>query len=239
MKMPVYLSIIIPAYNEEKRIGLTLSKICGFLKTKSYEYEVILVDDGSNDKTISEAKESELAKTNKLKIVRNGMNKGKGFSVKNGILNSAGEYMLFSDADLSTPIEEADKLFGYIKKGYDIVIGSRSIAGSDVKVHQPFYREKMGRIFNFLVNSLLMGGFNDTQCGFKLFKGSIAREIGRELTIDGFCFDVEMLYLAKKKGYRIAEIGVVWENSPQSKVRVINSSLAMFIDLLKIRRRHG
>lgn len=239
MKMPVYLSIIIPAYNEEKRIGLTLSKICGFLKTKSYDYKVILVDDGSNDKTIFQAQNSELAKIGKLKIIKNVTNKGKGFSVKNGILNSAGEFVLFSDADLSTPIEETDKLFGYIKNGYDIVIGSRSIAGSDVKVHQPFYREKMGRIFNFLVNSLLMGGFNDTQCGFKLFKGNIARELGKELTISGFCFDVEMLYLAKKKGYRIAEIGVVWENSPQSKVRVINSSLAMFIDLLKIRRRHG
>src|SRR3989338_1380802 len=132
--MPVYLSIIIPAYNEEKRIGLTLSKIYGFLKTKSYKHEVILVDDGSNDKTILEAEGSELAKINKLKIVKNVANKGKGFSVKNGILNSAGEYILFSDADLSTPIEEADKLFGYIKTGYDIVIGSRSIAGSDVRV---------------------------------------------------------------------------------------------------------
>lgn len=235
----IYLSIIIPSYNEEKRIGLTLSKICGFLKTKSYEYEIILVDDGSNDKTILEAKDSELAKTNKLNIIKNVTNKGKGFSVKSGILNSSGEYILFSDADLSTPIEETGKLFGYIEKGYDIVIGSRSITGSDVKVHQPFYREKMGRIFNFFVNILLISGFNDTQCGFKLFKGSIAREIGRELTIDGFCFDVEMLYLAKKKGCRIAEVGIVWENSPQSKVRVISSSLAMFIDLLKIRRRHG
>src|SRR3989344_5891622 len=166
--MPVYLSIIIPAYNEEKRIGSTLSKVCGFLKTKNYEHEVILVDDGSNDKTILEAKDSELAKTNKLKIVKNGMNKGKGFSVKNGVLNSAGEFVLFSDADLSTPIEEADKLFNYMGKGYDIVIGSRSIAGSDVRVRQPFYREKMGRVFNFFVSSLLMGGFVDTQCGFKL-----------------------------------------------------------------------
>ncbi len=239
MKMPVYLSIIIPAYNEEKRIGPTLSKIYGFLKTKNYEYEVILVDDGSNDKTILGARDSELAKINKLKIVKNGMNKGKGFSVKNGILNSTGEYLLFSDADLSTPIEEADKLFNYIGKGYDIVIGSRSIAGSDVKVHQPFYREKMGRIFNFLVNSLLLSGFIDTQCGFKLFKGNVAREMGKELTINGFCFDVEMLYLAKRMGYKIAEVGIVWENSPQSKVRVFSSSLSMFIDLLKIKRRHG
>jgi len=239
MKMPVYLSIIIPAYNEEKRIGPTLSRIYGFLKTKNYEYEVIFIDDGSNDRTISEAKDSELSKADKLKIVKNGMNKGKGFSVKKGILSSAGEHLLFSDADLSTPIEEADKLFNYMEKGYDIVIGSRSIAGSDVKIHQPFYREKMGRIFNFLVNSLLMSGFNDTQCGFKLFKGDIARQIGKELTINGFCFDVEMLYLAKKKGYRIAEVGIIWENSPQSRVRVISSSLSMFMDIFRIKRAHG
>lgn len=233
-----YLSIIIPAYNEEKRIGLTLSMIGGFLKTKSYDYEVILVDDGSDDKTVLQAQNSELSKTNKLRIIKNDVNKGKGFSVRNGILNSSGEFVLFSDADLSTPIGETDKLFSHIKKGYDIVIGSRSIAGSDVLVRQPFYREKMGRIFNFLVNRLLISGFNDTQCGFKLFKGSIVREIGKELTIDGFCFDVEMLYLAKRKGCRIAEVGIVWENSIQSKVRVINSSLSMFMDLLKIKRRH-
>ncbi len=237
--MSVYLSIIIPAYNEEKRIGPTLSNVCGFFKTKNYEYEVILVDDGSSDRTVSEAEDSELANTGKLKIVKNSVNKGKGFSVKNGILKSLGEYVLFSDADLSTPIEEADKLFDHIGKGYDIVIGSRSIAGSNVKVRQPFYREKMGRIFNYFINSLLMGGFIDTQCGFKLFKGSVARQIGKELTINGFCFDVEMLYLARKEGYKIAEVGITWENSPQSKVRVFSSSLSMFIDLLKIKRRHG
>ncbi|MDP3791550.1 MAG: glycosyltransferase family 2 protein [Candidatus Omnitrophota bacterium] len=237
--MSVYLSVIIPAYNEEGRIGPTLSKVYEFLRTKDYDWEVILVDDGSSDNTVIRAQDSELAKIAKLKIINNGTNKGKGFSVKNGILNSSGEYILFSDADLSTPIEEADKLFSYIKKGCDIVIGSRSIAGADVKVHQPFYREWMGRIFNFLVNMLLIKGFNDTQCGFKLFKGNVARELGKELTVNGFCFDVEMLYLAGKKGYRIAETGIIWENSPQSKVRVINSSLAMFIDLFKIKRRNG
>lgn len=237
--MGIYLSIIIPAYNEENRIGPTLSGIYNFLKNKNYDYEVILVDDGSIDKTVVTAQGSEFAKANKLKIIRNGINKGKGFSIKNGILNSNGQFILFTDADLSTPMEEADKLFNYIEKGYDIVIGSRSISGSDVKVHQPFYREKMGRIFNFLVSILLMSGFNDTQCGFKLFKGSIARELGRELTINGFCFDVEMLYLAKRKGRKIAEVGIVWENSPQSKVLVINSSLSMFLDLFKIKKRHG
>jgi len=236
--MPAYLSVIIPAYNEEKRIGSALSGIYGFLKTKNYDYEVILVDDGSSDKTILRAQDNELAKINKLKIIRNASNKGKGFSVKNGILNSTGEYVLFSDADLSAPIEETDKLFNHIEKGYDIVIGSRSVKDSNVKTHQPFYREGMGRIFNFFVNLLLMSGFRDTQCGFKLFKGNIAREIAKELTINGFCFDVEMLYIARKKGYKVAEVGIIWENSLQSKVRIINSSVFMFVDLLKIKRRH-
>lgn len=236
--MPVYLSIIIPAYNEEKRIGPTLSNTYEFLKTKSYNYEVIIVDDGSDDGTLFQVQNSELAKIDKLKIIRNSTNKGKGYSVKNGILISSGDFILFSDADLSTPIKEADKLFHHVEKGYDIVIGSRSIVGSDVKIHQPFYREGMGRVFNKLVKLLLIKGFSDTQCGFKLFVGGVARKIARELTINGFCFDVEMLYLAKKKGYRIAEVGVVWQNSSQSKVQVIRSSLSMFIDLFKIKKRH-
>ena len=159
----IYLSIVIPAYNEEKRIGDTLDRIYNFLKTKKYDFEVMVIDDGSTDKTVDMASASELAKENRLKILKNGSNKGKGFSVKSGILNSSGEYILFSDADLSTPIEEVDKLFEEINKGYDIVIGSRSMEGSDVRVRQPWYREIMGKTFNFFVKSILFKEFNDTQ----------------------------------------------------------------------------
>lgn len=234
----MHLSIIIPAYNEESRIGDSLLKLHSFLLTKNYDYEIILVDDGSNDNTIAEAGKSALAKEGRLKIIRNGRNKGKGFSVRNGIMNSRGRYILFSDADLSTPIEEADNLFYYIKQGYDIVIGSRAVKGSNVKIHQVWYREIMGKTFNLFVKSSLIKEFNDTQCGFKLFKGDIARGIAVLMKIDGFCFDVEMLYLANLKGYRIKEAPVTWYNSPKSKVRPFIDSFKMLTELIFIKNIH-
>jgi dolichyl-phosphate beta-glucosyltransferase len=234
----VHLSIVIPAYNEARRIGDTLDRIYRFFKAKDYGCEVMLVDDGSTDNTVAVAQESALSREGKLKILKNGINRGKGFSVKNGILNATGEYVLFSDADLSTPIEEIDKLFGLIKDGCDIAIGSRAIKGSTISIRQPWYREAMGKTFNFFVKLLLIKGFNDTQCGFKLFKGNIAREIASSMKIDGFCFDVEMLYLAKRKGYNIRETGVVWKNSPESKVKLMSSPLSMFLDLFNIKRIH-
>jgi dolichyl-phosphate beta-glucosyltransferase len=234
-----FLSIVIPAYNEEGRILPTLNKIGLFLKPKKYDFEIILVDDGSSDNTVLTAERSDLFRGNKLKIVKNGVNRGKGFSVKNGIAHSTGEFILLSDADLSTPIEEIDKLFASMNNGRDIVIGSRSIKESNVMVRQPYYREIMGKTFNFFVKTLLIKDFNDTQCGFKLFKGDIAREIAGHMNIDGFCFDVEMLYLAKIKGYNIKEEGVAWNNSPCSKVRLFHSSINMFFDLAKIRVMHN
>lgn len=234
----MYLSIIIPAYNEAQRIKWSLSKIDEFLCSKNYDYEVIIVDDGSTDKTINEALRSRLDKRKKLKIIKNDMNRGKGYSVKRGILNSHGEFLLISDADLSTPIEELDKLFHCINNGYDIVIGSRSVADSDVQIHQSWYREKMGKVFNIFVKFLLLRNFNDTQCGFKLLKGNVARNLALLMRIRGFCFDVELLYLARIKGYRIKETGVIWRNSPQSKVKIISSSSTMFLDLFKIKLMH-
>ncbi len=234
----MYLSIIVPAYNEEKRIGATLSRIYSFLSEKDYSFEVILVDDGSMDGTVSKAEHSALARKGCLKVIRNEVNKGKGFSIRNGILNSSGEFIIFSDADLSTPIEELSKLFDKIKDGYDIVIASRALDDSDVGIHQPFYREKMGKAFNFFVKLILLKDFNDTQCGFKLFKGDVARMLAKDMKINGFCFDVEMLYLAKKKGLKIKEVGVRWENSPESKVKALSSSVSMFFDLFRIRALH-
>jgi dolichyl-phosphate beta-glucosyltransferase len=235
----IYLSIIIPAYNEEKRISASLDKIYAYFEPRGKQYEVILVDDGSTDKTVNISQNSSLAASGKLKIISNEKNRGKGFSVKNGILASHGEYVLFTDADLSTPISELEKLMKEILEGYDIVIASRSVATSNLAVSQPWYRQTMGRIFNLFVKALLFADYNDTQCGFKLFKGDIAREIAEKMKIEGFCFDVEMLYLAKKTGLRINETGVTWENSAESKVTVLNSSLSMFTDLLRIKKWHG
>lgn len=234
----VHLSIIIPAYNEEDRIGATLKKIAEFLKTKDYIFEVLVVDDGSSDKTEQIVLKSELHSSGRLRLIKNEINKGKGYSVKKGIINSFGNYVLFTDADLSTPIEEMDKLYGFIGKDYDIVIGSRALAGSDVKVRQPWHRETMGKTFNLFVKCLLMRDFNDTQCGFKLFREGAARDIAGLMKINGFAFDVEMLYIAKSKGYRIREVGVSWENSAESKVKLFHSPASMFLDLFKIKTLH-
>ena len=233
-----YLSIVIPAYNEEKRIGKTLFRIWDYMAGKEYEYEVIVVDDGSMDGTISEVQKSRLAIECKLKMIKNGANRGKGFSVRNGISNSRGDYILFSDADLSTPIEELDKLFSIMDQGYDAVIGSRALKDSNVKVRQLWYREMMGKTFNLFVKSVLMGDFRDTQCGFKLFKASVAKEAVSVMKIDGFSFDVELLYLLLKKGYKIKEVPVVWLNSPVSKVNPLFDSLRMLIELMKIKKIH-
>ncbi|MFA6281668.1 MAG: dolichyl-phosphate beta-glucosyltransferase [Candidatus Omnitrophota bacterium] len=235
----MFISIIIPAYNEEERLKTSLDKLCQYLTGKDYEYEVIVVDDGSSDKTSQTVLESKLAKSGKVIFLSNGENKGKGFSVKRGILHSVGEYVLFSDADFSTPIEELDKLLSFLKEGYDIAVGSRSVKGANVTVHQPFYRETMGKVFNFLVQFFVLKGIHDTQCGFKLFRGPCAKSIAQELKIDRFGFDVEMLYLANKKNYKIKEVPVTWINSTTSKVNPIKDSLNMFLELLSIKKLHG
>jgi dolichyl-phosphate beta-glucosyltransferase len=234
-----HLSIVIPAYNEEARIKATLENIHNFMKTKDYVFEVTIVDDGSSDNTAQVALESILYKEGKLKLIKNEINRGKGYSVKKGIISSMGDYILFSDADLSTPIEELDKLFDFIGKGYDIVIGSRALAGSDVRVHQPWYREAMGKVFNFFVRTILIKRISDTQCGFKLFKSSVAKGIASDMKTVGFSFDVEMLYLAMKNRYRIKEVPVIWLNSPKSKVNPVLDSTRMFFDLIRIKLIHG
>lgn len=233
------LSIVIPAYNEEKRIKKTLETIDSYFLSKKYSYELIVVDDGSKDKTKQLILNSVSFKQGNLVLLENRQNRGKGFSVKKGFLASKGDYILFSDSDLSTPIEEFEKLLSYIKSGYDIAIGSRTIQGAQVQVHQPFYREYMGKYFNALVQFFVFEGIIDTQCGFKLFDAGIAKELALNLKIDGFAFDVELLYLARKKGYKIAEVPVIWANSPASRVNPIFDSWRMFCELLAIKRLHG
>ena len=234
MATQIFLSVVIPAYNEEKRIFITLNKIVKYFDAKSYSYEIIVVNDGSNDNTI-EVVNKFIDQCKGIKLLQNGTNKGKGYSIKKGILHATGEFVLFSDADLSTPIEETDKLFAWFDKGYDLVIGSRALKESDIQVHQPWFREIMGKVFNVFVRLITIKGIKDTQCGFKCFKKTVIPDVFGKQTIDRFGFDVELLWIANKQGYNIKEIPIQWFNEPNSKVSPLSDSLQMFFDLVKIR----
>lgn len=230
-----YLSVIIPMYNEQERIGITLQLIIIFLKTKSYSWEIILVDDGSTDRSIAIAKK--LLNNLPSKILRNDRNRGKGYSVKNGMLNASGNFLLFSDADLSTPIEEID---GFLEKlqHYDIVIGSRALRESKIEKRQSFCREMMGKIFNKIARLLTFRDINDSQCGFKCFRRQTARDLFSKQKLEGFSFDVEILYLAQKSKYRILEKPVRWHHVDQSRVKLFSDSIKMFVDIIRIRWLH-
>lgn len=229
-----FISVVIPAYNEELRITPTIKTIAEYLKGNFRDFEIIVVDDGSRDKTVSVV-ESLCHDERCLKLLKNNTNRGKGFSVRTGVMATSGDIVLFSDADLSTPIEESEKLLVWFDKGYDVIIGSRGLRESDIKVKQPWYRENMGRIFNLIVRSVVMKDFRDTQCGFKLFRGGIARTVFEKCRIERFGFDVEVLFIAKKAGFRLNEVPVKWYNSPTSKVRILRDSSMMFLDLFRIR----
>jgi dolichyl-phosphate beta-glucosyltransferase len=225
------LSIVIPAYNEEKRIGKTLERIREYLKKRKFDYEIIVVDDGSKDKT-SEVVYS--SKDKRIRLFRNEVNKGKGYSVKRGMLEARNELILFSDSDLSTPIEELDNFLKYLPN-YDVIIASRNMKGSKIKVKQPFFRQMLGRIFPLIVRLLTVRRIKDTQCGFKLFKKEAAKRIFSKMTIDRFGFDVEALYLAKKYKFKIKELPVVWVNDTASTVNPVKDSARMLVDLIRIR----
>lgn len=231
-----FLSVIVPAYNEEKRIGLTLTKIYTYLKDQNYSSEIIVIDDGSQDRT---AQLVDTFQTNKnIRLLKNKFNQGKGHAVKRGMLAAKGKFILFTDADLSTPISEIEKLMRWADQGYSIVIGSRGLPQSNVVVRQKIHRETMGRLFNILVQAIVFRGIKDTQCGFKYFRRDIGREIFKSTTLHGFCFDVEVLYVAAQLGYQIKEVPVYWYNSSSSKVKIPQDVLKMFFDLFRIKIMH-
>jgi len=231
------LSVVIPAFNEETRIVATLASLKAYLLSKRSESEIIVVDDGSRDRTADLAEEALRGWTNS-RIVRFPRNLGKGAAVKEGILLAQGDLILFSDADLSTPIEELEKLRPWTERGFDLVIGCRALPDSDIQIRQARIREMLGKTFNLLVRLLVMKGICDTQCGFKLFRKEAARKIFPLVRTRGFCFDVEVLSLAQKNGFRIRQVPVIWRNSPKSEVKIVRSSVAMFADLWRVRRRH-
>ncbi len=232
----IYLSIIVPAYNEAQRIGPSLDQIIAFLRAQTYSSEILVADDGSTDATVQIALER--LKGFPHQILRTSVNQGKGSAVKRGMLAASGKYCLFTDADLSTPIEETKKFLKQLEDGYDVVIGSRGLSGSNVVVHQNFLRESMGRIFNGFARILAFQGIEDSQCGFKAFSQKAAKDLFSRQKLLGFSFDVEIVYLAQRLGYRLLELPVTWRNSAQSRVRLFRDPLYMFCDLLKIRWIH-
>jgi len=230
-----FISIVIPAYNEEKRLPMTLKLITEYLGQEKYVFEIIVVDDGSTDGTAEMVREYASGNNNfNIRLFQNAANRGKGFSVRSGVLVSHGDYIFFSDADLSTPIEEIEKLLLRLKDGCDVVFASRGMLSSKVIVREAWYRDKMGKIFGFLVRNLAVRGIRDSQCGFKGFRRETAMRLFGMQTIKGFAFDVEILFIAKKLKMRMAEIPVCWVDSPKSKVNPISDSLKMLFELFTI-----
>lgn len=228
------LSVVIPAYNEAGRIGPGLRHAVDYLRRRGVSYELLVVDDGSRDATVEVA---EGFAAEGVKVLRHERNRGKGGAVKTGVLASRGGRVLLSDADFSTPIEEVEKLEARLA-GSPVVLGSRAVAGAEVQQRQPFYREIMGKTFNRVIRLFGVRGLRDTQCGFKLLQGDVARSLCAAMTIDGFAYDVELVWLAQRRGLPVAEVGVVWVNSPDSRVSPIRSSLEMLRDVVLMRWRH-
>ena len=230
-----YLSVIIPAYNEESRISRTIREVIGYLATRDYPWEIIVADDGSVDSTarlVAEAAEDD-PRVRVLSLEH----RGKGWAVRNGMLAAGGEFRLLCDADLSVPIEQVERLLPGQTVGVDVAVGSREAAGA-ARYGEPGRRHLMGRVFNSLVRRMAPLGLADTQCGFKCFRASAADTLFRIAAMDGFSFDVEVLYLARCSGMSIAEIGVDWHYREHSKVKPVRDALSMTLDLMRIRWIH-
>jgi dolichyl-phosphate beta-glucosyltransferase len=229
-----YLSVVIPAFEEVERLGPTLERVRAYLDHQSFESEVLVVVDGGRDGTLEMVRH--LADSwPALRVLDNGVNRGKGYSVRRGMLEARGRYLLFSDADLSTPIADVERLIAALDGGADVAIGSRSLAESDVRIRQVWWRQSMGRVFNLIVRFVAVSGIHDTQCGFKCFQRQAARRIFNRQRLTRFSFDVELLWIARKLGHTVVEIPVTWENDPSSRVDPVMDSLRMLIDLMRLR----
>ena len=232
-----YLSIVIPAYNEEKRLPPSLQRILEYLVTQDYTAGIIVVDDGSADHTPEFAREILQGRID-YQVLTNSPNLGKALSVKRGLTAARGRFVLFSDADLSTPIEESEKLLGALEAGADVAIASRQLPESRLAVRQPLHRELAGRLFGLFNRLVLLPGIPDSQCGFKAFRAEVIEPILSWQKLTGWAFDAELLFIARRLGYTIEQLPVTWINDDASKVNMLRDGLRMVYDLLSIRFLH-
>lgn len=228
-----FLTIIIPAHNEEKRLPNTLEQVFHFLETQPFSFEVVVVENGSNDRTYELAREFAKEHAN-LRAIQNNL-RGKGLAIQRGVQEASGEYVFLCDADLSMPIEEISKFLPPQLQNVDVAIASREAHGA-VRINEPYYRHFTGRVFNTLIRLLVLPTLQDTQCGFKCIRADVARDIFPYQTLTGWAFDVELLYIACHRGYQVVEIPIHWYFNADSKISVFRDSLRMFLDLLLIRR---
>jgi len=230
------LSIVIPAFNEEERLAPTIRDTIAYCRAHSRRVEIIVVDDGSLDGT-SELVHRLSAAADEVRLIRLAANRGKGYAVRTGVVNARGRLILFADADGATPIAELERLEAALDAGADVAIGSRALHGSGVRIAAKVYRRLMGRLFHQLVRVFTVKGIQDTQCGFKLFRADVGHDLFSRMRMNGFSFDVEVLLMAQRQGYRIAEVPVNWTHQPGSKVNLVLDSLRMARDLFIIRAR--
>ncbi len=227
-------SIVIPAYNESARIGPALTEVLHTLDEKAWNAEVLVVNDGSTDSTAAIV-ESFAVKDHRVRLLQNGTNRGKGFSVRNGILHATGNIVMFTDADLSSPMPEAERLFDAIRDGADVAIGSRWLEVSRQTIHQPLYRQFFGRCFNVVTRMIMRLPFADTQCGFKAFRRSAAQTIFQLQRIERWGFDPEILFIALKRGYNIKEVPVTWGHDERSRISYLRDGIKMLEELIYVR----
>ena len=237
MKAPPELSVVIPAYNEETRIVPTLRDYLGYCHATGRSVEVIVVDDGSLDRT-SAVVNAVASEHPEMRLIRLAENQGKGQAVRSGVVNAQGRLILFADADGAAPISEIERLEAAVAAGADVAIGSRALADDRVKVRARLHRRVIGRAFHCLVEMLTVPGVKDTQCGFKLFRGPVAHDLFSRMRIRGFSFDVELLMMAQRRKYTITEVPINWTHVPGSKVNLVTDSARMLRDLFVIRGRY-
>lgn len=231
---PLTYSIVIPAYNEGERLGATLDKVMAFLDQKKWTAEVLVVNDGSTDNTADLVRQH-ISRAPRLRLLENPGNRGKGYSVRNGMLQASGDILLFTDADLSSPISECEKLFAALSDGAEIAIGSRWARSELQTQRQPLYRQLFGRMFNLLLRMFLGLHFKDTQCGFKAFTRAAAQTVFPLQKIERWGFDPELLYLGQRAGFKMAEVPVEWAHCTGTRLHPFRDGIRMFGDVMKIR----